>query len=72
MKQELAEVASVTMEQRGIDDLEYVIGKLYHIEVVQISWEWLARIVCEILRILLTSKKVSVKEVALFEDPQPE
>ena len=51
MKEELTEVTPVTMKQRCINDLEYMVGKLYHIEVVQISWKGLTRVVCEILRV---------------------
>ena len=39
VKQELAEVTPIAVKQGGVHDLEYVIGKLNHIEVIQIFWE---------------------------------
>jgi hypothetical protein len=60
------------MEEACIKDFVDVIRKFDNIEVVQISWKNLAWIISEVLRVALISKKVSVKEVALLEDPQSE
>ncbi len=38
-------------------------------EVVLISWKLLTRVVHEILRVRFISKKVSVKEAGLLDDP---
>jgi len=60
------------VEEACINDFVDVIRKFDNIEVVQISWKNLAWIISEVLRVALISKKVSVKEVALLEDPQSE
>jgi hypothetical protein len=70
VKKELAEVTPVTMKQRSIDNLKYVIGKLYQMKIVLISRENLTRVSCKILRVCLTSKKVFVEKVALLHDPK--
>jgi hypothetical protein len=70
VEKELAEVSPVSVEPCCIDNLKDVIRKLYYIEIVQVFGKLLARVVNKVLRIGCVSKEVSVKEVALFEDPQ--
>jgi hypothetical protein len=58
------------MKYRGIQALEEMIGKLDDVEVIQISWELLARIVLEILWVNFRTKKILVKEGTLLHNPE--
>ena len=51
MKQEFREISSASVEEESMSHLEEVIGELDDVEIVEISREWLARIIHEILRL---------------------
>lgn len=56
MKEKLAEVTSAAVERNIVHNLKHVIGELYHIKIVQVFRELLARVVDEIPRISCVSK----------------
>jgi hypothetical protein len=58
MQEELREVLAIPVKEPRVKALEHVIGEFNYIEVVQVPRKILARVVLEILRIILRAQEV--------------
>jgi hypothetical protein len=72
MQEELREVLAISMKEPRVQALEHVISEFNDIEVVQVPRKILARVVLEVLRIILRAQEVLMQEGALLEDPESE
>lgn len=72
MQEELREVLAIPMKEARVKALKHVIGEFNDIEVVQVPRKILARVVLEVLRIILRAQEVLMQEGALLEDPESE
>lgn len=65
-------VSSASLEQESVDHLVAMIRQLNQVDVVQILWQFLARVIDKPIRIGVVALKVGMEEITVFQDVEEE